>query len=313
MEQAKEKAAGVLRAPKAAIQKRASESLRPGLHVVNKTGMVVSMGEAMHGAGLAPHKPLDLQDDGKVHRFRVEGDKAGSRNGWYVLHSHPVPAGAFGSWRTGVTHTWREAGTKPLTVAEQAELRRQFVAMQQARAAEQAAVHQAARERAEKLWRMARPAHDSHPYLQRKRVRAVGVRQLRESLLVPLRDGAGVLHSLQFIGADGTKRFLTGGRMAGCYFAIGRPVDALLLCEGYATAATVFEATGRACAVAFNAGNLLPVARVLRAKFPRLRIVVCADNDAATPGNPGLTKATEAARAVQGFVALPRFKGATHV
>lgn len=160
---------------------------------------------------------------------------------------------------------------------------------------------------------MARPAHDNHPYLQRKKVRAVGLRQLRESLLVPLRDGAGVLHSLQFIGADGSKRFLTGGRMRGCYFAIGRPVDALLLCEGYATAATVFEATGRACAVAFNAGNLLPVARVLRAKFPRLRIVVCADNDAATPGNPGLTKATEAARAVQGFVALPRFKGAAHV
>lgn len=310
---AKEKAAGVVETPEAAIQNQSSRSVVAHPRVVKLMVVRGSMIDAMHGAGLAPRKELDLQADGKVHRFRVEGDKSGSQNGWYVLHSHPVLAGAFGSWRTGATHSWREEGAKPLTAAEQAELRRQFAAMQAARAAEQEAVHQAARERAQKLWELARPAHDGHPYLARKRVRAIGLRQLRESLLVPLRDGAGCLHSLQFIGPDGAKRFLTGGRMAGCYFAIGRPVGELLLAEGYATAATVFQATGVATAAAFNCGNLLAVARALRAKFPCLRIIVCADNDAATPGNPGLTKATEAARAVQGFVALPRFGGAAHV
>lgn len=269
--------------------------------------------DAICGAGLVPHKALDLQDDGKVHRFRVEGDKAGSTNGWYVLHSHPVTAGAFGSWKTGEAHTWREAGSTPPTAAERAALRQRMQAMQQARAVEQAAVHLAARARAQKLWAMARPAHDGHPYLQRKKIQAIGVRQLRASLLIPLRDSVGMLHSLQFIGADGSKRFLTGGRMAGCYFSMGVPVDRLLLCEGYATAASLYRATGWACAVAFNCGNLLAVARALRVKFPRMRIVVCADNDIATPGNPGVTKATEAARAVGGYVATPRFKGAAHV
>ena len=310
----KEKATGVLPAPEVAIQKTDKSSVAAQSGGVNRIIIVrCTMLDSMRGAGLVPLKALDLQDDGKVHRFRVEGDKSGSTNGWYVLHSHPVQAGAFGSWKTGETHTWREATSKPPTAAERAALQRHMQSMQQARAAEQEQVHQAARVRAEKLWRMARPAHDGHPYLLRKKVHAIGLRQLREALLVPMRDSLGVLQSLQFIGPDGTKRFLTGGRMVGSYFSIGRPVDSLLLCEGYATAASLYQATGRACAVAFNCGNLMAVARALRMKFPRMQIIVAADNDFATPGNPGLTKATEAARAVRGFVAMPRFKGAANV
>lgn len=71
-------------------------------------------------------------------------------------------------------------------------------------------------------------------------------------------------------------------------------------------------ATGCAVAVAFNCGNLLAVARALRAKFPAVRLVLCADDDIRTPGNPGLTRAREAARAVGGFVAVPRFEGVRH-
>ena len=185
-------------------------------------------------------------------------------------------------------------------------------AAQVARVVEQGRVHAEAQAKAARLWGQARPATNAHPYLQRKRIGAIGIRQLRDMLLIPARDAAGTLHTLQFISPDGSKRFLSGGRIAGCYYAMGRPAGSLLLCEGYATAATVFQATGEATAVAFIAGNLPTVARALRAKFPRLRIVVCADNDAATPGNPGLTKATEAARAVGGYVAVPRFEGVRH-
>ena len=83
----------------------------------------------------------------------------------------------------------------------------------------------------------------------------------------------------------------------------------MLLCEGFATGATLHQATGHATAACFSAGNLLSVAKVLRGKFPELRLVLCADNDAHTPGNPGLTKAREAARAVGGLLAFPRFDG----
>jgi len=266
---------------------------------------------ALAAAGLEPVKPLKLLE-GKLERFRVVGDKAGSRNGWAVLHHMPVPAGAFGSWRTGESHTWRAKSDNNISPADRAELQRKFRDMQQARAEEEARVHMSARQRAAKLWATAHPATNAHPYLVAKRVPAYGIRQLRDMLVIPARDGDGELHTLQFIGADGGKRFLTGGRIAGCYCAIGRPADVLLLAEGYATAATLYQATGKAVAVAFNAGNLLPVATALRAKFPRLRLVICADNDHATPGNPGIKAALAAARAVGGWVAAPRFAEVAH-
>lgn len=265
--------------------------------------------DAMAAAGLQPHKVVDLID-GELVRYRVQGDKPGSLNGWAVLYAGTVPAGAFGSWRTNEHHTWR--GQLPIgeTPKERAARERALQAARQLRDEEQQRVHAAARERAVKLWRCARPATGAHPYLQRKRVHAYGVRALRDSLVIPARDVHGELHSLQFIGADGGKRFLTGGRLRGCYYAIGRPDDVLLLAEGYATAATLHQATGAAVACAFNAGNLLPVALAMRRKFPAMRVVICADNDTGTPGNPGLTKAAEAAQAIGAAVAVPIFEGA---
>lgn len=263
--------------------------------------------QAIAAAGLAPHGDLDLAGDGKLQRYRIEGDKAGSRNGWAVMHSHPVMAGAFGSWKTGESHTWCERTSKPPTAAERAELHRQMLAMRAARAAELVNVQASARKRAAKLWATAHPATNAHPYLKRKQIGAFGIRQLRDMLVIAARDVQGELHTLQFISPDGSKRFLTGGRIVGCYFAIGRPLDSLLLCEGLATASTLHQATRRAVAVAFNCGNLMAVAKALRSKFPALRLIVCADNDFQTPGNPGLTHARAAARAVGGFLAVPKF------
>lgn len=262
--------------------------------------------DAMCTAGLAPVDGA-IDTDGRLHRFHVPDDKPGSKNGWYVAYLHPWPAGAFGSWRTGESHTWRAGGAQAMSPDERAEHRRQFEAMRRLRNEEDARTKEAARVKAARLWRLAKPASTDHAYLEAKHVRAFGIRQLRDMLLIPARAADGVLHTLQFIGPDGHKRFLTGGRIRGCYYAIGRPADTLLLAEGYATAATIFEATGHATACAFNAGNLAPVARALREKFPGQRIVVCADDDNDTPGNPGLTAAWEAATAVRGWVAVPSF------
>lgn len=272
------------------------------------TGCPSELLAALQAAGQAPVKDLDLAGDGLLTRYRGEGDKAGALNCWVVYHAGQYPAAAFGSWRTNARHNWRPTSTVQLSAADRAAMRRQVEAMNAARAAEQVAVYAAGRARASKLLARTRPATDAHPYLQRKLVHAYGVRQLRDMLVVPARDAAGELHTLQFIGPDGTKRMLTGGRVSGCYYAIGKPAGVLLLCEGYATGATLHMFTAEAVAVAFNAGNLLAVARALRGKFPGARIVVCADNDRFTPGNPGVTAATAAARAVGGVVAIPRFE-----
>ena len=265
---------------------------------------------AMSAAGIEPFKDLDLVD-GHLTRFRVRGDKPGSRNGWCVWHSLPVSAGAFGSWRTGQSEVWRDQSDVQLSAEQRAQQREQLRAMQRTRDEQITKMRSEARQKAARLWKLSHPATDAHPYLRAKGVQAYGVRQLRDMLVVPLRDADGALHSLQFIGADGSKRFLTGGRISGCYFAIGKPQRELLLGEGLATCSTLHQATGSAVAVCFNCGNLEPVARALRAKFPRLRLVICADNDTATPGNPGVTHATAAAKAVGALLAVPRFDNLT--
>jgi putative DNA primase/helicase len=261
---------------------------------------------ALADAGLAMHKGGAVAD-GRLHRYRVESDKAGSKNGWYVLHLDDKPFGAFGSWKTGHSQTWTQTTFEAMTEGERVSLKARMAAAKLARDTEQKAVHESARKRADALWQKAQPACGDHAYLVNKGVPAYGIRLLRAQLVVPLRDVDGTLQSLQFIGGDGRKTFLTGGRKRGCYCAIGTPDGALCICEGYATAASIYQATGHATAVAFDAGNLEPVARALRGKFPCLRLILCADNDAATEGNPGVRYAEAAARAVGGFLAVPSF------
>jgi len=122
-----------------------------------------------------------------------------------------------------------------------------------------------------------------------------------------MRDTAGILHSLQTIAPDGGKLFHLGGRVKGCYFGIGKPAGKLIVCEGFATGASIHEATGAAVAVAFNAGNLEAVALALHQRHPEQTIVIAADDDYKNERNPGLTSAKSAAMAVGGFVVAPLF------
>lgn len=268
--------------------------------------------KALALAGLSMLKG-DLVADGTLQRYQVEGDKAGSKNGWYVLHLDDKPFGAFGSWKTGQSETWSPGAAETMTAAERQALAARMAAAKLARDIELAAVQTSARQRAHDLWEKAKPADGGHAYLVKKGVPAYGLKLLRQQLVVPLRDVDGTLHSLQFIAGDGRKTFLTGGRKRGCYHAIGKPAAALCICEGYATGATIYRDTGHATAVAFDAGNLQPVARALRQKFPRLTLVIAADNDTETPGNPGVTAAQAAARAVGGVLAVPTFGEVAHV
>ena len=108
---------------------------------------------------------------------------------------------------------------------------------------------------------------------------------------------------MQFIFPDGTKKFKTGTTKHGNYFSIGKPKNnTLLICEGYATGASLHEATGHAVAVAYDAGNIQPVPANLRKKFPDINFVICADND---ESGIGQKKAEEAAEAVGGVLVMP--------
>lgn len=261
---------------------------------------------AMRAAGLETDATIEA--DGKLHRFRVAGDRRDQRNGWYVLHADGLPAGEFGCWKRGLSETWHANIGRELSEAEREANRARLEAIRRDREAEALRMRAEARKKAAKLWEEANPKPSAkHPYLVKKQVRGYGIRQLRDALLIPVRDADGALHGLQFIQPDGSKRFTSGMAKAGHYHAIGKPDAVLLIAEGYATAATLREATGHAVAVAFDTGNLRPVALALRAKFPAVRIVIAADNDHRTDGNPGMVKAAEAAQAVGGIVIAPEF------
>lgn len=261
--------------------------------------------DAIQAAGICP--PETVEPDGKLHRFPSDGRNSDDA-GWYIFHDDGIPAGAFGDWRTGLSQKWRADTGRELSPAEEAECRAKVEAIQRERDAAKTREQFDAASKAAMIWEAARPAPEDHPYLNRKGITPKGARLHNDALVIPMRAG-GELHSVQFISPDGDKRFLPGGRVTGCYCSIGNLDGAAALCiaEGFATGATIHEATGYPVAVAFAAGNLVAVAKAMRERFVELPLILCADDDAATEGNPGITKATEAARLVGGRVAVPDF------
>ena len=254
--------------------------------------------------------PLDLLPipDGQIHRFHVPGDRAGSRNGWYVLYLDGIASGAFGSWKAGEAHRW--SSREPADHREAEQLRQRIEQARRQREAERQRQQQAAAERAGRLWSDSCRAASDHPYLLAKGVQAHGLRQRGDELLVPLVH-AGRVVNLQRIALDGSKRFLFGGRVTGCYSPIGR-IEAgglLYVCEGWATGATLREHTGAAVACAMNAGNLLAVGAHLRRTYPDCSLIFAGDDDRQTAaegkGNPGRIAANAAAAAVGGEVVFP--------
>lgn len=242
--------------------------------------------------------------DGSIHRFHVPGDKAGTHNGWYVLFADGIVSGCFGSWKAGNSYTW--SSRKPADPLEAQLIAQRIAQAKRQRDAEQHQRQQATAEYANRLWRDARRADPNHPYLIAKGCHPYNLRQHGKELLVPLCH-SGELVNLQRIAADGQKRFLSGGKVKGCYsplgiIAAGQP---LYLCEGRATGATLHAETGHPVACAMNAGNLLEAGRHLQRRHPEAVLIIAGDDDRMTEGNPGRTAAIAAAAALGCDLILP--------
>ncbi|MFQ1968109.1 DUF927 domain-containing protein [Aeromonas veronii] len=158
------------------------------------------------------------------------------------------------------------------------------------------------------------------PYVERKgfgsHLNAVNRTLIREggenypagSLVIPLTNEAGELVNVQLIRADGTKRYLHGGQKAGAFHRIDGG-ELVAVVEGYATGLSVHLAIGATIYFAMDCGNLAAVAQIARRQHPKARILLCGDNDEHTQGNPGKTKAEQAAAAIGGLIALPPIAG----
>lgn len=284
--------------------------------------IVDSFKQAMQIAGIVTDAPI--QTDGTLHRIHVEGDRLRTKNNWYVLYPDNLPAGAFGCWKRSISESWCSKAYKNLNHEEKALYKARMEAANELREKAEEERREECRKDSEEIWAKAIPAKVDHPYLRAKDVKPYGIKQIFDRLVIPVRDSADNLHGLQYIFPDREKRFKTGTAVSGHHFFIGKPNRKILIAEGYATGATLHEVTGHAVAVAFNCGNLKPVALALREKYPDIVIVLCADDDAWQKSrkengddveykpnppekNSGNVDAAEAARAVEGLLAVPNF------
>jgi putative DNA primase/helicase len=274
--------------------------------------------EAMRSCGIMP--PRYISFDGKIHRFGK------NKSSWCVFFDGRIKAGAFGDWKTGVNEKFIES-RQDITPKDRHRISRQMREAAAQRERELHATHENAAKDCANIWNGAGEV-GINDYLVSKGlqhpINEYGLRQdkepfgnyipfgsSKELLIIPAVDIDGAIYSLQFIAPDGRKRFYPGGKLKGYFCPIGlidKPVK-ILICEGIATALTLYEDTGFPIIVAFNAGNLVSVAESIRWKYTNADILICGDDDHATEGNPGRAKAKEAACRCGGEWVLPIFTG----
>jgi putative DNA primase/helicase len=300
---------------------------------MNEQEIIRSCIADMKAHGIEPDPNYNFTADGTRHRFDVVGDKRGSINGFAYIYSDGTPAAHYGSWRTcqdGIN--WCSKRASEMTEDETRQHLAEMKARKAARDKAEKDEYRAAAERARYMLQRAPHSTDDHPYLRAKKVGAHGLhvgnwplvgtdRFVSDCLLVPIHDVNGAVWSVQAIAPSKAfgygdnqrnKDMLKGGCKRRHFYMIGqvRGDIPLVVCEGFATGATIHEATGYTVAVAFDAGNLPHVAEALRKKYPKATMAIAADDDRDTlmpVPNPGVYFAERAGSAGRARVLVPQF------
>lgn len=243
--------------------------------------------------------PGDIVADGNIQRFPTWGDSSGEFSGAYW---HNGNVGWFQDWRTmDKAHVVKGN----LSEADKEALAGSFNGSGQkvSRKALEAGIR--------KIWDAGTPP-DDHPYLLKKQIPIVpNVKQLDGKLVIPVFGTDGELNGLQRIDTDGRKKFLAGTRKKGSIFSIAGS-ETVVICEGFATGVSIYQATGFSVAVAFDAGNLLPVANRVCEKVGPEKVIIAGDRDswkiAEGKSDTGTQMAKKAADATGARFVLPVFK-----
>lgn len=262
--------------------------------------------------------------DGKPHRIAEVNDLPGHASCFYVGHLDGVrPAGYIKNNRTGEEMRWKSAAPSE-TLKDREAVQAQCEAKRLAAAEDMLRQHERAAERLATNVKELAVVVEPTPYHTAKGIeihKGVLLGQDGKTLCVPAQDAEGKIWTVQYINEDGTKRFAKEARKHGCFHVIGGEADtlakasAIVISEGYATAATVAESVNYATVAAFDSGNIESVAKALREAYPDKPIVIAGDDDRhlePRPGstvkpNPGRTHAEAAAKAVGGIAVFPAF------
>ena len=196
---------------------------------------------AIENSGLTP--PPKIVANGKFQRFSTNG-KLGDTGGWYVAFSHPEPHAAFGCWRSNIKVLWSSSDAEKMSSEDRKKLQKQLREANKIHQQMQADQQAEARKQALTRWNNACTiGPESHPYLLQKEVREYGLKVEDDKLLIPITDSVGTIQSLQIISPNGEKRFLSGGKVKAGFHKIGSLTSPVIVCEGYATAATLRTAS----------------------------------------------------------------------
>ena len=252
----------------------------------------------------------ELIPDGQIHRVAHISSKKGAVDGWYILHTGgKIPVGVCGCWKEpSFESKWVADTGRAMTFSERLEHDKLIAEIRAKREAERLATQAEVATQAEDEVSTYADASADHPYLVRKRIAPNGIKIDRAGrLVVPVSDSSGEILSYQTIDADGNKRFLKGGKIEGGFYELRGNRKVIFIGEGFATCASIHQATGFTTLVAFDCGNLAKVAKSAKEMFLGSRIVICADNDQFTEGNAGVTKGRAAAQLVFGEIVYPNF------
>ena len=228
--------------------------------------------------------------DDQYHHARFIGDKSRKQNAWYVFFWNDGRAyGMCGDYRVDQskpTATWKAGkGETKFTKADRERIKH----LNELAAQRQELVYEETAKKAKELWESFAPC-DSHPYLSAKGVGSYGLRVTQsERLAIPVLGSKNQIVGLQYISSsqdeDGrwVKKFLTGTRKKGSFFAIGvediRTAPVINYSEGYATAASYYEQHKEPTFITWDAGNIKEVVKVIGGYFPQAQHVIVADND----------------------------------
>lgn len=166
------------------------------------------------------------------------------------------------------------------------------------------------------IWKRGDYAGD-HPYMLKKQIQYCMLKtDSYGRLMIPIFYFGNNIVNLQYIDAERNKRFMSGGRVVGCYHPIGTlNNNRIILCEGIATAYSSWRAAKELAICCFGSKNLMPVAERFRLGYPYAEIIIGADNDQfeeeRSGRNPGLKTAKEVAVAINAAVAHPIFQDLT--
>lgn len=120
-------------------------------------------------------------------------------------------------------------------------------------------------------------------------------RLCKGEMIIPIISLDKKFMSYQRIRSNGKKLLCTNGVKSGGFYPLGRwnaTVQQVVLVEGYATGATLHEATGVTVFVCFDVGNVVTIAQMLKEQYPDLDVIIATDFDL-EKGQAGLLTALQ--------------------